>query len=205
MKSPYMFLKYHKLRIFCVIPFFQPFWPCRHTVVGPGDLHAKSIRSHFTLREFSSKSDPSLRSLTPWAQEVLVPFWEKSVGAPSPKWWFYTGLVKLMKWASYHIIWAMSGYWDCNRLKPYDRLTACHLENTERKCHRDTNKKPYIPQVSHYCCVYPFSNSNLANEQEEERAALRCEGAQWILSVRLFWLLFVVKEQMLTWKWVCSC
>lgn len=37
--------------------------------------------------------------LTPCDQEVLVPFWEKSVGAPSPTWWLYTRLVKLMKWA----------------------------------------------------------------------------------------------------------
>lgn len=52
---------------------------------------------------------------TPCDQEVLVPFWEKSVGAPSPTWWFYTRLVKLMKWAlwSHHLshewLWQIDG------------------------------------------------------------------------------------------------
>ena len=75
--------------------------------------------------------------LTPCDQEVLVPFWEKSVGAPSPTWWFTKSHVVILHWFGEvdevgfydHIICAMSGYWDCNRLKPYDRLTAYHLEN----------------------------------------------------------------------------
>lgn len=55
-----------------------------HTVVG-GDLHERSRRSlHFTLLSLHMQ----IRSLppfpTPSDQEVLVPFWEKSVGAPSP-------------------------------------------------------------------------------------------------------------------------
>ena len=49
----HMFLKYHKLRIFCMIVFFSTIKPCWRNVVGPDDLHERSIRSHFTLRYFS--------------------------------------------------------------------------------------------------------------------------------------------------------
>ena len=60
--------------------------PCWHNVVGPDDLHERSpSNSRLPLLSWAypNQIPPSIpRRLG--TQEVLVPFWEKSVGAPSP-------------------------------------------------------------------------------------------------------------------------
>lgn len=125
-------------RMICISVFFYVNFhvcrPCYHTVVGVcwGDLHD----------QFAHPNQIPFPFPTPWDQEVLVPFWEKSVGAPSPTWcfaistWPYlvTTLVSWSWWTRLcvHIIWAI---WllRLHGLKPHDSMAlenCLHESNT---------------------------------------------------------------------------
>ena len=144
--------------VFCIfnheamLPHCSWGWP---SWVVVDDLHECSRRrcSHFTLLSLhihiTSLPSPHLGT-----QEVLVPFWEKSVGAPSPTWcfamsnWpylFAVEIVTTLVWWSWwtrlclHIMWAMSGSWDCNRLNSHGSMSLRKLNANVTEI---PNKKP---------------------------------------------------------------